>query len=101
MRRSTNSSRGLGRRQPRWAFQLAQDKAFTAVSFCVPTHQWNEILKADPQLIYSIPQLPRHTTLGGGFPIRVAGAVVGAIGVSGGHYEQDIQIGRESLKLID
>jgi len=36
----------------------------------------------------------------GGFPIEVEGAVVGAIGVSGGNGEQDTQVGEAGIAAL-
>jgi len=43
----------------------------------------------------------RLVVFGGGQPIKVDGKVVGAIGVSGGHWTGDTEIGTEALKLFD
>ena len=37
---------------------------------------------------------------GGGYPINLDGHLVGAIGVSGGHYEQDQQVAEAGLAAI-
>jgi uncharacterized protein GlcG (DUF336 family) len=37
---------------------------------------------------------------GGGFPIKVDDAVVGAIGVSGGHYTQDMEVAQAGLAVL-
>jgi uncharacterized protein GlcG (DUF336 family) len=39
----------------------------------------------------------RLVTFGGGFPIVVDGEVVGAIGVSGGHYTDDMAVADAAL----
>jgi uncharacterized protein GlcG (DUF336 family) len=80
---------------------MAQDKAFTAASFGVPTHEWTDIIKDDPQLTYGIPNYPRLVVIGGGFPIRIGGHLVGGIGVSGGHYRDDMDVAQAALAAID
>jgi uncharacterized protein GlcG (DUF336 family) len=40
---------------------------------------------------------PRLVVFGGGYPVIVDGAVVGAIGVSGGHYSQDMDVAKAAL----
>lgn len=73
--------------------EIAQDKAYTAVGFGMPTHQWHDFIKDDPPLALGIPKVDRLIIFGGGYPIRDAGsAIVGGIGVSGGHYTQDMQV---------
>ena len=79
---------------------IAQDKAYTAVSFGIPTHGWFDFIKDDPPLLHGIVKTPRLIVFGGGYPITVDGAVVGAIGVSGGHYEQDMVVAQAGLAAL-
>src|SRR6478752_5725177 len=73
--------------------QIAQDKAYTAVGFGLPTHGWHDFIKDDPPLAAGAPTgIKRLVIFGGGYPITVADAIVGAIGVSGGHYTQDQEV---------
>ena len=37
---------------------------------------------------------------GGGFPISVGDVIVGAIGVSGGHYSQDSEVAQAGLGAV-
>jgi uncharacterized protein GlcG (DUF336 family) len=70
--------------------QLAQDKAFTAAISRRPTHDYNA--RAVPgNLAFGIQSAHggRFTTVGGGVPVEVGGAVVGGIGCSSGTPEQD------------
>lgn len=76
---------------------IAQDKAFTAVSFSMPSHAWFDFIKDDPPLLHGIVKTPRLVVFGGGYPVTVDGAVVGGIGVSGGHYEQDMKVAEAAL----
>jgi uncharacterized protein GlcG (DUF336 family) len=76
---------------------IAQDKAYTAVSFGIPTHGWFDFIKDDPPLLHGIVKTPRLIVFGGGYPITIDGAVVGGIGVSGGHYEQDMVVAQAGL----
>jgi uncharacterized protein GlcG (DUF336 family) len=38
---------------------------------------------------------------GGGYPIKVGNLVVGAIGVSGGHYTQDMEVAKAGLAVLE
>jgi uncharacterized protein GlcG (DUF336 family) len=38
---------------------------------------------------------------GGGYPIQVEGKVVGAIGASGGHYSQDMEVAQAGLAALE
>jgi uncharacterized protein GlcG (DUF336 family) len=70
--------------------EVAAKKARTAVGFGLATGRaWHAFIGGDPILAAGAPSLPDFTMLGGGLPIRVEGALVGAIGVSGGHYDDD------------
>jgi uncharacterized protein GlcG (DUF336 family) len=76
---------------------VAIDKAFTAVSGR-PTHLWQDAVANDVGLeIGARGAIPRLVTLGGGYPIVVEGAVIGGLGVSGGHYTQDMEVALAAL----
>jgi len=85
---------------PKLSIQIAEDKAFTAASYSMPTHAWFEFIKDDPPLLHGITHTPRLIIFGGGFPIVFEGEVVGAIGISGGHYNQDMECARAALTAI-
>jgi uncharacterized protein GlcG (DUF336 family) len=79
---------------------IAQDKAYSAASFGIPTHGWFEFIKDDPPLLHGIVKTPRLTVYGGGYPVRVDDQVIGAIGVSGGHYHQDMKVAEAALASV-
>ena len=85
---------------PLLAIELAKDKAWTAVSFGISTDQWHEFIKNDPPLLVGIPKVPSLIVFGGGCPIRLNGEVIGGIGVSGGHYSQDMKCAEAALELV-
>jgi uncharacterized protein GlcG (DUF336 family) len=85
---------------PKLSVGIAQDKAYTSASFGMPTHAWFEFIKDDPPLLHGITHTPRLTVFGGGFPITLKGEIVGAIGLSGGHYTQDMECARAALSAI-
>ena len=76
---------------------IAQDKAYTAVSFGMATHEWHDFIKDDAPLLHGIVHTPRLVVFGGGYPIKVDGEVVGGIGVSGGHYSHDMKVALAGL----
>lgn len=81
--------------------QVAQDKAYTAVGFGRPTHEWHDIIKDDaPLAAGALPGIKRLVIFGGGYPVQVDGAVVGAIGVSGGSYAEDQQVAEAGLTAL-
>jgi uncharacterized protein GlcG (DUF336 family) len=86
---------------PLISVQVAQDKAYTAVGFGIPSHGWHDFIKDDPPLALGAPTaIDRLVVFGGGYPITVDGAVVGAIGVSGGHYSEDMAVAEAGLATI-
>lgn len=80
--------------------RIAQDKAYTAASYGIATHVWHEFIKNDPPLLHGITHTPRLVIFGGGYPIKEGGQVVGAIGISGGHYSQDMECCKAALEAI-
>ena len=85
---------------PALSIPIAQDKAHTSASFGVRTDKLFDWMKDDPPLLHGITQYPRFIVFGGGYPIREDGYVVGAIGISGGHYTQDMQCAEAALSAI-
>lgn len=85
---------------PQLSVDIAQDKAYTAISFGMPTHEWFEFIKNDPPLLHGIVHTARLVVFGGGYPVRIDGQVVGGIGVSGGHYSQDQQVAEAGLAAL-
>jgi uncharacterized protein GlcG (DUF336 family) len=80
--------------------QIAQDKAYTAISFGMATHEWFEFVKDDPPLLHGIIKSDRLIVFGGGYTIKAGDAVVGGIGVSGGHYTQDMEVAKAGLAAL-
>ncbi|MCW2916047.1 MAG: cobalamin adenosyltransferase [Actinomycetia bacterium] len=82
--------------------QVAQDKAYTAAGFGMPTDQWHEFIKSDPPLTIGAPTgIDRLITFGGGLPIVVDGHLIGGIGVCGGHWSDDMKIAQAGLTALD
>lgn len=78
--------------------QVAIDKAWTAVPYGVQTHTWSTVL-ADPA-VSQMANIPRLLAAGGGYPIVLAGAVVGGLGISGGTHQQDEQAAETALRAV-
>jgi|SRR6201982_1625776 uncharacterized protein GlcG (DUF336 family) len=80
--------------------EMAQNKAYTAL-LGVSTQDFFNFIQGDPSLLAGIPTLPRVAAWGGGFPIKVDGEIVGAIGVSGAPTVQnDVDCARAALALV-
>jgi uncharacterized protein GlcG (DUF336 family) len=80
--------------------QIAQDKAFTAVSFGLASHEWFDFIKNDPPLLHGIVHTPRLIVFGGGYPVKDGEAVIGGIGVSGGHYSHDMEVAQAGIAAL-
>jgi len=80
--------------------EIAQNKAYTAL-FGVSTQDFFNFIQGDPSLLAGIPTLARVAAWGGGFPIKVNGEIVGAIGLSGAPTVQnDVDCARAALALV-
>ena len=85
---------------PILCIEMAQNKAYTAL-FGVSTQDFFNFIQGDPSLLAGIPTLSRVAAWGGGFPIKVNGEVVGAIGLSGAPaVENDVECARAALALV-
>lgn len=82
--------------------QVSQDKAYTAVSTGASTEQWSENLTKDEVVGNGAPTgIARLVALGGGLPIVIDGELAGAVGVSGGHWTDDVKIAEAGLAVLD
>src|SRR3979490_1414797 len=80
--------------------EIAQNKAYTAL-FGVSTQDFFNFIQSDPSLLAGLPTLSRVAAWGGGFPIKVNGEIVGAIGVGGAPAVQnDVDCARSALALV-
>ena len=85
---------------PLLSVEIARDKAYTAVAFGLPSHAWFDFIKNDPPLLHGIVKTPRLVVFGGGYPLSVGGQIIGGIGVSGGHYEQDMKVAEAGVAAL-
>jgi uncharacterized protein GlcG (DUF336 family) len=85
---------------PILCIEMAQNKAYTAL-FGVSTQEFFDFIQGDASLLAGIPTLSRVAAWGGGFPIKVDGEVVGAIGISGAPLVQnDVDCAKAALALV-
>jgi uncharacterized protein GlcG (DUF336 family) len=85
---------------PILCIEIAQNKAYTAL-FGISTQELFNFIQGDPSLLAGMPTLPRMAAWGGGFPIKVNGEVVGAIGLSGAPTVQnDVDCATAALALV-
>ena len=85
---------------PILCIEMAQNKAYTAL-FGVSTQDFFNFIQGDPSLLAGMPTLARMAAWGGGFPVKVNGEVIGAIGVSGAPtVKNDVDCARAGLALV-
>ncbi len=92
-------------RMPGSAFHsmdVAINKAYTAMSFGMPTSKWGGVLDTlSAPCRTGLPTVDRLMTCGGGVPIEVNGQRIGAIGVSGASEQQDEEIAVYALGCLE
>lgn len=71
---------------------LAPHKAYTAATVRLPTQELAKVAQPGQSLYGIDVNLPKITLVGGGLPLHKDGKVVGAVGVSGGSVEQDVDV---------
>ena len=77
---------------------IAINKAYSAAAFRMPTHELGALAQPG-QALYGVQTTNqgRVVLFGGGYPCCHEGKVLGAIGVSGGTVDQDMQIAVHAL----
>lgn len=79
---------------------IAQDKAYTAAGFGLPSAALYDLVKDNPALCDGVALRDRVVMFGGGFPIMADGRLLGGIGVSGGSEAQDCECALAALNAI-
>ncbi|MFC3533305.1 heme-binding protein [Vogesella sp. LIG4] len=86
---------------PLHSVDIAIDKAYTAVSFGLPTAAWDARLAERSEAVRAgLYGRPRFAGFGGGLPIMLHGQRIGAIGISGASEAQDIACAEAGLAAI-
>ena len=87
---------------PLVAVDASRKKALTAVGLGIPTgDNWYAFIKDDPIMFHGVQQFKEFILLGGGSPVMDKDSMIGAIGISGGHYKQDEECIKAALKTLD
>lgn len=77
---------------------IAIDKAWTALAFDMPTEDLARITQSGQSGFgLNTTNGSRVVIFGGGIPIKVDGAVIGAVGASGGSVEDDIVVAQAAV----
>lgn len=82
------------------SIDIAIDKAHTAAGFGFSTKDWMRLVGHDEGMKLGLAARPRLVVFGGGLPIRIGGALIGGIGVSGASEAQDEECARAALAAI-
>ena len=86
---------------PLISIDAARKKAVTAVGLGLPTGKpWFDFIKDDPILREGAHAFQDFMLMGGGIPVVIGGRLAGAIGVSGGHYEQDQLCAQAAIQCL-
>ncbi|MBI3146856.1 MAG: heme-binding protein [Pseudogulbenkiania sp.] len=86
---------------PLHSVDIAIDKAYTAVSFGLPTQYWDARLADRPYALrHGLMNRPHFAGFGGGLPILYQGQRIGAIGISGASESEDIACAEAGLAAI-
>lgn len=86
---------------PLLSISIAHDKAYSVAAFNgIPTDEWFGMIEAEPALREGIVHRDRLVIFAGGSPVTIDGALVGAVGVSGGTAEQDGEIAAAGASAI-
>jgi uncharacterized protein GlcG (DUF336 family) len=86
---------------PLVSVQVATDKAYTAAGFGLATDAWFEFINGDEPLKLGAPAgIDRLVAFGGGYPLLEGERVVGAVGVSGGHWSDDMEVAKAGVEAF-
>lgn len=80
--------------------RIARGKALTAIGMKTPTEVWENLSATNPGFAGGITSVPDFTPFAGGVPLTVDGAVVGAVGISGGTPAEDIEIAAAAVAAL-
>jgi len=81
--------------------RIAINKASTAAGFRMESGALYEMVKESDAVLEGLRTQKDVALFGGGIPVFFDGAVIGAIGVSGGSEEQDIECAEAGLAAIE
>ncbi len=86
---------------PLIAVDASRKKAITAVGLGIPTgDSWFSFIKDDPILREGVHGFMDFMLMGGGMPIVSGSQLIGAIGISGGHYTKDQECALAALDSL-
>ncbi|MEW9124615.1 MAG: cob(I)yrinic acid a,c-diamide adenosyltransferase [Thermotaleaceae bacterium] len=84
------------------SIDISINKAYTSAALKIPTHEVASLVQPGAQL-YGLQWTNKNriVVFGGGYPLKIHNEVVGAIGISGGTVEEDMNIALHALRVFE
>lgn len=79
---------------------LSPNKAYSAAVLRMETKELDNLARCDGPLAGIDANMPKLTRIGGGIPLMCQGILLGAVGVSGGSVEQDVDVARTMVEAL-
>lgn len=80
--------------------EVAYKKAYTAAALKLNTEDLTALVQPGA-MFYGLQSDPKYIVFGGGMLLKVNGKIVGAVGVSGGTAQEDIEIAKACVKAFE
>jgi|SRR5947209_4468757 len=82
------------------SLDVAMRKAYTSAVSGYPTGDFFDAVSGEPPLLAGLAHRPDLALFAGGIPVVADGEVIGAVGVSGGHYSDDHVVATAMLESL-
>lgn len=82
------------------SIEVAYKKAYTAAALKLNTEDLTALVQPGA-MFYGLQSDPKYIVFGGGMLLKVDGKIVGAVGVSGGSAQEDMEIARACVKAFE
>ena len=82
------------------SIEVAYKKAYTAAALKLNTEDLTALVQPGA-MFYGLQSDPKYIVFGGGMLLKVDGKIVGAVGVSGGSAQEDMEIAKACIKAFE
>ena len=82
------------------SIEVAYKKAYTAAALKLNTEDLTALVQPGA-MFYGLQSDPKYIVFGGGMLLKVNGKIVGAVGVSGGSAQEDMEIAKACVKAFE
>lgn len=82
------------------SIEVAYKKAYTAAALKLNTEDLTALVQPGA-MFYGLQSDPKYIVFGGGILLKVDGKIVGAVGVSGGSAQEDMEIAKACVKAFE